>query len=145
MIKIKHLNFIALVLSLFCLVSLLVGCESKKINYFKYDEMIAKTTKIDIIDIKLGTSRSDGINEEIVGTISKEQIDDFLLDLSKIGFIKPLKISNPNFPEGLAFLVYYSDGNHDIIHQYSTFGEIDEIKCSKEEYDYLVNKYFYNK
>ena len=126
---------------LFCL--LIVGCKNRTL-YFNYDEMIEKVVKIDIIDIEeLGTRRTDGISEKVVGTIDDELIDDFLLDLSKIKFTKPWGISNPQFPDGIAFLVYYNNNDYDIIHSSGTYGELREVQCSVEEYNYLVNKYYY--
>ena len=57
---------------LFCL--LIVGCKNRTL-YFNYDEMIEKVVKIDIIDIEeLGTRRTDGISEKVVGTIDDELI-----------------------------------------------------------------------
>ena len=106
--------------------------------------MIEKVVKIDIIDIPtLGVKRSNGIDEKVVGNIKYELVDDFLLDLSQIEFTKPWGISNPSFPEGIAFLVYYSNNDYDIIHQFSTYKDLKEVVCSKEEYIYLVDKYYY--
>ena len=63
-------------------------------------------------------------------------------ELSKIEFTKPWGISNPRFPIGIAFLVYYTDGTFDVINISSTYGDILELLCYTEEYDMLVKKYY---
>lgn len=133
----KFYKYLLLIFSL-----LLSSCKDRSV-YFNYDEMIARVVKIDIIDVPVKTYRTNGIDETVVGTIDEDLIDDFLLDLSKIKFVKPWGISNPNFPEGISFLIYYSNNEYDIVHQFSTYGDIKEVNCTKDEYVFLVDKYYY--
>jgi len=132
--------FLSLILTV---ILLLTGCTVRT-YYFNYDEMAEKVVKIDIIDIPISTRRSDGISEPVIGSLDDELIDDFLLDLSKIEFTRPWGISNPRFPEGVAFLIYYSDNSYDIINESSTYSQenIVEIWCPIEDYNNLVNKYY---
>ena len=133
----KFYKYLLLIVSL-----LLSSCKDRSV-YFNYDEMIEKVVKIDIIDVPIRTYRTHGIDETVVGTIDEDLIDDFLLDLSKIKFVKLWGISNPIFPEGITFLIYYSNNEYDIVNQSSTYGNIREVVCTKDEYVFLVDKYYY--
>ena len=130
----KTLVFMFLIIIFF-----LTGCKKNRIFYYNYDEMIEKTIKIDIVEM---FGHSDRKYHEYIETLDDELIDEFLKDLSKIEFTKPWGISNPRFPIGIAFLVYYTDGTFDVINISSTYGDILELLCYTEEYDMLVKKYY---
>lgn len=121
------------------IVIFLCGCVNNRIYYYNYDEMIEKTIRIDVVEM---FGHSDRKYHEYIETLDDELIDDFLKDLSKIEFTKPWGISNPRFPIGIAFLVYYTDGTFDVINISSTYGDILELLCYTEEYDMLVKKYY---
>lgn len=130
----KTLVFMILIIIIF-----LTGCTKNRIYYYNYDEMIEKTIRIDIVEM---FGNSDRKYNEYIETLDDELIDEFLKDLSKIKFTKPFGISNPRFPIGIAFLVYYTDGTFDVINISSTYGDILELLCYTEEYDMLVKKYY---
>lgn len=130
----KTIVFIILIIIFF-----LIGCTKNRVYYYNYDEMIEKTIRIDIVEM---FGNSDRKYNEYIETLDDELIDEFLKDLSKIEFTKPFGISNPRFPIGIAFLVYYTDGTFDVINISSTYGDILELLCYTEEYDMLVKKYY---
>ena len=127
------------ILILLVIIIFLTGCTKNRIYYYNYDEMIEKTIRIDIVEM---FGHSDRKYHEYIETLDDELIDEFLKDLSKIEFTKPWGISNPRFPIGIAFLVYYTDGTFDVINISSTYGDILELLCYTEEYDMLVKKYY---
>ena len=130
----KSLVFMILIIIIFS-----TGCTKNRIFYYNYDEMIEKTIRIDVVEM---FGHSDRKYHEYIETLDDELIDEFLKDLSKIEFTKPWGISNPRFPIGIAFLVYYTDGTFDVINISSTYGDILELLCYTEEYDMLVKKYY---
>jgi len=130
----KYTKLLLIIIFLF-----LTGCTKNRIYYYNYDEMKEKTIRIDIVEM---FGHSDRKYHEYIETLDDELIDEFLKDLSKIEFTKPWGISNPRFPIGIAFLVYYTDGTFDVINISSTYGDILELLCYTEEYDMLVKKYY---
>lgn len=145
----KILKHIITIFSL-SFVLLLSGCglSGCGVNYYyyEYDSMIARTNKIEIIDIVEVYDHHKPVETmtfNLLGIIEDELIDDFLLDLSKIRFSTPLAISNPCEPYGIAFLVYYNDGTRDVIDgEGGTYGNIRELGCYYDEFTYLVEKYY---
>ena len=127
------------ILILLVIIFFLTGCTNDRIYCYNYDEMKEKTIRIDIVEM---FGHSDRKYHEYIETLDDELIDEFLKDLSKIEFTKPWGISNPRFPIGIAFLVYYTDGTFDVINISSTYGDILELLCYTEEYDMLVKKYY---
>ena len=130
----KTLVFMFLIIIFF-----LTGCKINRIYYYNYDEMIEKIIRIDIVEM---FGHSDRKYHEYIETLDNELIDEFLKDLSEIKFTKPWGISNPRFPIGIAFLVYYTDGTFDVINISSTYGDILELWCTVEDYNKLVKKYY---
>ena len=127
------------ILILLVIIIFLTGCTNDRIYYYNYDQMKEKTIRIDIVEM---FGHSDRKYNEYIETLDDELIDEFLKDLSKIEFTKPWGISNPRFPLGIAFLVYYTDGTFDVINISSTYGDILELGCTVEDYNKLVKKYY---
>ena len=127
------------ILILLVIIFFLTGCTNDRIYCYNYDEMKEKTIRIDIVEM---FGHSDRKYHEYIETVDDELIDEFLKDLSKIEFTKPWGISNPRFPLGIAFLVYYTDGTFDVINISSTYGDILELWCTVEDYNKLVKKYY---
>lgn len=130
----KIFMFILLVIIIF-----LTGCTNDRIYYYNCGQMKEKIIRIDIVEM---FGHSDRKYNEYIETLDDKLIDEFLKDLSEIKFTKPWGISNPRFPNGIAFLIYYSEGTFDVINISSTYGDILELWCDIEDYDKLVKKYY---
>ena len=127
------------ILILLVIIIFLTGCTNDRIYYYNYGQMKEKIIRIDIVEM---FGHSDRKYNEYIETLDDKLIDEFLKDLSEIKFTKPWGISNPRFPNGIAFLIYYSEGTFDVINISSTYGDILELWCDIEDYDKLVKKYY---
>ena len=136
----KFYKYLLLIISL-----LLSSCNDEAI-YFNYDEMIDKVVKIEVVQ----TSVLDYPDEEHrthLLTLDKETTDEFLVDLSKIKFVKSFPLIFPGYPDGITFWIYY-DGEHGdydyINYRISTYkGKAVDTCGSNDWYEMLVDKYYY--
>lgn len=127
---------------LLLVVSLLLSSCSDRSYYFNYDEMIEKVVKIEVYET-YGSGKPDNY-KTFLFALDDELIDNFLLDLSKIEFIRPCMICNLSFPEGKSFFIYCNNEERFIINDNATtIGTIPDYYISEEDFDYLLYKYYW--
>ena len=106
------------------------------------DEMIDKVVKIEVVETR-ASGQPEKYNKHLL-SLDDDLIDDFLLDLSKIEFIRPCMICNLSFPEGISFFVFCNNSEYFIINYYATtIGTIPDYDISAEDMNYLLDKYYY--
>ena len=135
----KSYKYLLLIISL-----LLSSCNEESI-YFNYEEMIDKVVKIEVVETE-ASGQPAKYNKHLL-SLDDDLIDDFLLDLSKIEFIRPCMICNLSFPDGITFLIYYENYKVDydyIDYAMSTYnGNFVVITGPNDIYYNLVDKYYY--
>ena len=131
---------------LLLIVSLLLSSCSNRSYYFNYDEMIEKVVKIDVYETYGRDYRKNSMSayKKYLLTLDESLINNFLYDLSKIEFEKPCMICNLSFPDGISFFVYCNNSEYFIINGHATtIGTIPDYYISKEDINYLLEKYYY--
>ena len=131
----KFYKYLLLIISL-----LLSSCNDEAI-YFNYDEMIDKVVKIDVVDAN-GADLIQSKTYKYLLTLNNELLDDFLLDLSQIEFAKVI-LHNGYCPWKITFIIYYRGGDYDYINLSDSTCNNYFVGLSTEDYNYLVDKYYY--
>ena len=153
---------ILLIIVICCMLS---ACDPISYNYFndKAAEVVAvelinyDNPKAKVINTFISTIRVQRFNfakTEIIGAIGEDQLDDFLLDLSKVriwtGWV------HSNSPTGISLRITYSNGDFEVASshaenrlpffaRYNSKGKLKKYLGSfqsNKEFEELINKYF---
>ena len=128
--------------NLLLIVSLLLSSCKDKTYYFNYGEMIDKVVKIEIVQTS-GLDYPDEEHRTHLLTLDKKTTDEFLVDISKIEFVKPFPLIFPGYPDGITFWISYEDSKYDYINYIISICNNKYSGISIEDYNYLVDKYYY--
>ena len=127
---------------LLLIVSLLLSSCSNRSYYFNYDEMITRVVKIEIVQTS-SLAYPDEEHRTHLLTLDKKTTDEFLVDISKIEFVKPFPLIFPGYPDGITFWISYEDSKYDYINYIISICNNKYSGISIEDYNYLVDKYYY--
>lgn len=142
----KGLVFYILIFSLLTLTSCNCNFEEKEYEFYKSPDLIEKIDIINPIHQKNGRLIE---HYDIIKTInSKEEIDDFISEFSKLKWHYKIVFNGDTYVgvSGNAFIIYYDDENYEIIHhKEQTISKEGKLKfesyyCDKELFEqFLIN------
>ena len=100
----KSVTVVLLVMMFF-----LTGCVPQ---YYDYEKMNKKVNTVDIVDVSIVWEEINGVsvrtetNIELIKKLNAKEMDELLLKLSKVKFIRN---SPPQSPTGICLKIYYED------------------------------------
>ncbi len=125
-----------LAIVLVLLLILLSLCSCVREYHFNYEELKENVQKIEIIDFN-----SDNYEEQTLMVVSESDQDKLLLDLSQLDYYYYL--GDPELGAGHCIKLFYKNNEVEIISWRDTSKQ-GFIKCNREKFDEMIQKYLDN-